>query len=376
MVIDQKIINQIRYLSKQINKDEWSGILFCTIQGSIKDANNCSFTAIDILLMDKGSVAYTCYEFDESVVAHVMNTPILQQLMFSGDLKICQIHSHNYMGVFFSGTDNDELNDNSKNHNVYLSVIVNNYLDIMAKVAFRGKTTLSKVLYSCLDENGEEYNVSYGKIEKEVLFMYECDIVTPPNDLVIEDKFAERVKFIQEKAIKKAIEVKKSTSLATIPKSNYVNDPNKKIYAPKYDNWGQDWGSPVSWNTQDVSGVDDASFYEVPTIEIFGAYILRLGKTEALSEGMLEDAIIDIEVQGKSKFKVLARLMVADLPIFYKDFYKTENSLEGDEGFLNVLGELTEELTDWAPAYTFVTELLPKIKSLHDKLTKQIITKV
>lgn len=85
---------QIIYLCKSINKDEWSGILFYTINGSIKDPNKCTLTCQDILLMDKGTQAYTSYEFDEYVIEHVMNTPELRKLQFSNQLKWGQCHSH------------------------------------------------------------------------------------------------------------------------------------------------------------------------------------------------------------------------------------------------------------------------------------------
>jgi hypothetical protein len=54
------------------------------------------------------------------------------------------------MNVFFSGTDMGELNDNSPKHNIYLSLIVNNYLDMTAKLAFIGKP----YSYVCKDDKG------------------------------------------------------------------------------------------------------------------------------------------------------------------------------------------------------------------------------
>lgn len=47
------------------------------------------------------------------------------------ECRIGHIHSHNTMGVFFSGTDWGELEDNAPNHNYYLSLIVNNFMDFL-----------------------------------------------------------------------------------------------------------------------------------------------------------------------------------------------------------------------------------------------------
>ena len=85
---------------------------------------------VDILLMDKGSQSYTAYTFDASVIEHMENNPELEEC------KMGHIHSHNTMSVFFSGTDMSELEDNSPNHNYYLSLIVNNFMDFCAKVCF------------------------------------------------------------------------------------------------------------------------------------------------------------------------------------------------------------------------------------------------
>ncbi len=84
-----------------------------------------------MFLEDIGNPVYTEFVNSPEFFEFMMNRPDLME-QSSG-----LIHSHNNMGVFFSGTDSDELYSNSVNHNHYLSLIVNNKLEATAKVATR-----------------------------------------------------------------------------------------------------------------------------------------------------------------------------------------------------------------------------------------------
>lgn len=128
VTVPKSVSDQIKYLCRAISKVEWSGILFYTYTGNIKD-KTLKINLEYILLMDKGSSGYTEYEFDSDVVKFLMSNPQYT------DMNYGHIHSHNSMNVFFSGTDNQELVDNAGNYNFYLSVIVNNANDITGKVA-------------------------------------------------------------------------------------------------------------------------------------------------------------------------------------------------------------------------------------------------
>ena len=87
------MLNQIKWLCKHIAKVEWSGVLFYSVVGSIKDPENMQITIEDILPMNKGTQAYTEYSFDERVLNHMMDTP------GADDWKMGHIHSHNTMNV-------------------------------------------------------------------------------------------------------------------------------------------------------------------------------------------------------------------------------------------------------------------------------------
>ena len=128
LVMPEKVYNQIQYLCREIAKEEWSGILFYKIEGSIQDIENFKIILEDILPLNKGTQAYTEYTFDERVIEHMEENEHLEEC------RMGHIHSHNTMGVFFSATDWSELEDNVVNHNYYLSLIVNNFMDFCAKL--------------------------------------------------------------------------------------------------------------------------------------------------------------------------------------------------------------------------------------------------
>lgn len=75
LIIPDDVLDKIEYLCQKIAKVEWSGLLFYQVEGSIKDSKNVKLVSKDILLMDKGSSAYTEYDWDEDIVEYRMNNP-------------------------------------------------------------------------------------------------------------------------------------------------------------------------------------------------------------------------------------------------------------------------------------------------------------
>jgi hypothetical protein len=104
--------------------------------------------------------------------------------------------------VFFSGTDMAELNDNSPSHNFYLSLIVNNYMDFMAKVAFVAslEQEIKEIPYLANDEDGTKYIIDRPNItlKKDKMFVYNCEIISPFEQVIVEEGFDNRVKEIMK----------------------------------------------------------------------------------------------------------------------------------------------------------------------------------
>ena len=214
VVMTEKVLNQVKYLCNKIAAVEWSGILYYSIEGSIKDPKNLVCTLQTILPMHKGTGSYTEYSFDERVVDFMMSNDDAMEW------KIAHIHSHNNMATFFSGTDMEELEENAPNHNFYLSFIVNNRMDFEAKVCFIAQNNEEvKVPFFAKDEDGNQYEYSLQPIVdgKKKLIIYDCDIETPELSKV-DDSFIAAT----DKIIKDAVPV-------------YV--------APKYPAYGKTYGT-------------------------------------------------------------------------------------------------------------------------------------
>lgn len=141
LYITKKIYEQIEYLHRSLPGKEWSGILLYRIDsGLLRNAEEpMKLTAIELYLMDIGSATYTEYLSNPADIVDLYDqVPGL----LDGDVKIGHIHSHHNMSAYFSGTDNDELEDNAINHNMYLSLIVNNAKTYVAKIAMHAVETV------------------------------------------------------------------------------------------------------------------------------------------------------------------------------------------------------------------------------------------
>ena len=86
----EHVLHQIQFLCQQIAKVEWSGILFYSVEGSIKDPANMVITLQDILPMHKGTSTFTEYAFDERVIDHMMDNEHLEDCKM-GHRMLCPI---------------------------------------------------------------------------------------------------------------------------------------------------------------------------------------------------------------------------------------------------------------------------------------------
>jgi len=171
VTISLKLQAQCSYMCAKEPNREWSGVLFYSTVGAFGE-EGFAITAEEFYLMDIGTSTFTGYDYEPDLISYLMSNPRL--LAF----KKGHIHSHNTMNVFFSGTDTDEIRDNSEFHNYYFSLIVNNKNEMTAKVAFRGKQkVVSATSYSYKGDNGVEKTGSYETTtENEICYVYNCKI--------------------------------------------------------------------------------------------------------------------------------------------------------------------------------------------------------
>lgn len=369
--IPQEFADKIRFLCKSIPKHEWSGVLFYEIEGTIKDVEKMKITLKDILLMNKGTATFTSFDWDEDVVNYQMDNPEAMEW------KIGHIHSHNTMNVFFSGTDWEELNDNCPQHNLYLSVIVNNYLDIAAKVAF----TAESQVFICKDENGKDYTLKLSNADiKPMMFVYDCETFLPEKEVKVSDSFADRYKAIEKKA---AIEAERKAEEA---RKKAAEDAAKAVKNPvvKGDFWGDGMSSkskfpdynPKSKGHQSKSlsqyieesyaeeiDDDDVTNFTQQTIEQeFATYVLRLGNDE-LEDDELVDALEDIEASNLNALSLSASILQS-YGAYYERFFDRYSRYQGDKAFMEVLEEVISIYEGFEDDYKFLDPVVRGLKEL------------
>lgn len=97
--IPTNVLNQIKYLCREVSTVEWSGILFYEVKGSIKNIEKLKLIAKHILPMDIGTEAETEFNWggsgDEPIVTYLMTHDEAE------NWKMGHIHSHHNMRTFF-----------------------------------------------------------------------------------------------------------------------------------------------------------------------------------------------------------------------------------------------------------------------------------
>lgn len=310
-------LKKIQYLCRLIPSVEWSGVLLYTTTGSIKKPETFKIEIKDIIPMDKGSKAYTEYSYnsksgnqiDDKMIDYVNERPE----MLEENWKMGHIHSHNSMSVFFSGTDTEELCNNAKSHNFYLSVIVNNWGDILGKIAIYTKSSETiKRSFKALDENGQSYKMfdTEEESEKEQIFIYECEIEHESLDQVVNDELF--VKFAED-IVKKShtTQPAKSTAINT-----HLDFQTSRTNVSE--RWKRNW-EPVSQSTfKDFLEDEDTNLYITDDSDEFLVEILlnTLYRIDPESHEILEET-------GSEFLDEVLEALDSSRSVFYMTFSKT-----------------------------------------------------
>lgn len=158
-----------------------------------------------------GSTGFTSYEFDTRYTDYIMED------VSRAKLSIGHVHSHNNMGTFFSGTDTNELKENSDKHNVYLSLIVNNRMDTSAKLCYRGEI---KTITTSKTPDGEDISIT--SVEK-LLLVHDCNVIFN-RSIKVDSKFDSSVTSIineYDKALKERVVKAKNFNAINSPIKSY-----------------------------------------------------------------------------------------------------------------------------------------------------------
>jgi hypothetical protein len=171
LIIPDNVEKQIQHLHKLVGSIEWSGILvYKKVSGDFNTLKELVFRAEGIYPMNIGSHSYTEFDYGSAIVD-------LYDLFEDNldEMKTGLIHSHHTMGTFFSGTDLDELTENAKQNNFYLSLVVNFQGPYTAKVAIPSVTVIKKE-FKVINETGQDIIWKISSEQEDVLTL-DVDIV-------------------------------------------------------------------------------------------------------------------------------------------------------------------------------------------------------
>lgn len=267
IILSDKVWNKIQFLCKNINTVEWSGCIIYDIKGRLDKPESLEITVLDLIPLDKGSVGFTSYHFDERVLKFMIENDYLEY-------KIGHIHSHHNMKTFFSGTDLEEVNENSEHIKPYLSIIVNNAHEFSAKLAFRIKK-LSSTAYQYQDIDNRIMTLELPQ-EDEYVANYNCKVLIPDPFYNVDINFLD-----QFNAINKPKQIPK-----TLQKEKFKEIPF----------FGQEsWKATEKLDKQLEFLFDDESMFseDLKQQERFFTTLLRLGVE--IEDDSFEQALEDVE---------------------------------------------------------------------------------
>ncbi len=169
--IPDEVVDKIKFVNNRHSKIEWAGALIYEVENESLPIYQWKIKVLDILPMSVGTTgAVIIPNMEDALFWAADNYP---------DKRVGCLHSHHEMGSFFSGDDMADLNHCAKEYAVYLSLVVNNRGQYVAKIS-KSIDVTSTVEYN-IDDEKFSFNVT---ANKDILVI-ECDVIT--NNSVLAD---------------------------------------------------------------------------------------------------------------------------------------------------------------------------------------------
>lgn len=305
-------------------------MLFYRLEGTIKDIENMAITPIEIMLRDIGTASTTGFVYDRECVNYMMKNEHLEE----DGIYHGMIHSHHSMNVFFSGTDVDELQDNAEAHNFYLSLVINNFMEMVAKVVFVGTSTHPKV-YTCTDELGEAYEFEIENSEK-ALMVYDCKIEQPEEEIVVDQQFKQTLQEVRMKINKRNEEEAKKKAAAIAAKTGTNQHGLKSIGGNGgYGQHGvtQGYGGPQQ-NFHEGNKQEQEDTQEIAYYEDFFAYCLNGGAHTNLTE----DALV-LQIDKEKTGDIVCSMVMDNYANYYQHYFEVDTYGMDSEDFEDCIDE-------------------------------------
>lgn len=184
--IPSNIFGNFYFLHTKFKNLEWSGWIFYNTVGSLEDPDTMCINITDFILLDIGSGAFTSIEPTGEQIANIyIDRPHLMGMQYG------ILHTHHSMNLFFSGTDTDTLLNCANQFDFLLSVIVNHKDHPIAKISQAGEIeALETFKYKF---KGSQVYKEPVKVNKEVVLVWECNVVIENNDIRSELNACEKI---------------------------------------------------------------------------------------------------------------------------------------------------------------------------------------
>lgn len=182
IVLSENVERKIREWCAECPNNEWSGTLFYNTTGSL-ETKDLVINVVDFYVSDIGTGTYTVYDFNEEVVAYMVENELIG--CYCG-----LIHSHQQMSAFFSGTDTSTLNKEGASMPHFVSLIVNNAGQYVAKITRQTVKEFTGVIKGYyLSFNGEQKSIddkpttfSESTVENFDLTVIKPEVTLPINE--------------------------------------------------------------------------------------------------------------------------------------------------------------------------------------------------
>lgn len=143
VIITQPALFQMLTLCQKWPNLEWSG--FC-LHTKSDDLFQETIIVHAVYLMNVGTATATDFYGNPDMAELLVDNPDLSELVFNNGYRFiqCKVHSHNNMQSYFSQgsgvSDQQDLEDNSKGQDMYVSIVVNNKMEFFARACRWVKT--------------------------------------------------------------------------------------------------------------------------------------------------------------------------------------------------------------------------------------------
>lgn len=247
-------------------------------------------------------------------------------------------------------------------------------MDFCAKVCFIVESADTKKFdFTAKDENGERYVYSSEdyEVNSRKLVVYDCNIISPPSEIIIQNDFKKKVETIIEEADKR---VTVTTSFGVgnahrvTPVNTYGRDWNSRVNSHKEKEERNAWGG--SWDVRNYSApmVEDEDVLE-DAIEDFTMFVLNTGNP-------IEEfhSITDIVKNYKGynlSGRALAKGILDKYATVYEKFFDELPDRDDPKMFMHITEQVIENLEDERDSSTlkYMEEMLnPSIEGLKSML--------